>query len=79
MLDVRFSLVSERCRAYRIRPCTEFYYFCFVIFFLIFGRMTFFFGSYNGFRSLSDLLSFAYPKESKQRKRYPTKLLFLIP
>ncbi|AZI14411.1 hypothetical protein EIA51_07195 [Avibacterium paragallinarum] len=29
--------------------------------------------------AVGDLLSFAYPKESKQRKRYPTKLLFLIP
>ncbi|WP_410680562.1 hypothetical protein [Avibacterium paragallinarum] len=47
--------------------------------FWIFGLMTFFFGSYNGFRSLSDLLSFAFPKESKQRKAYPIKLLFLIP
>ncbi|UXN37440.1 hypothetical protein N8E87_02910 [Avibacterium paragallinarum] len=47
--------------------------------FWIFGLMTFFFGSYNGFRSLSDLLSFAFPKESKQRKGNLTKLLFLIP
>ncbi|WP_193742286.1 hypothetical protein [Avibacterium paragallinarum] len=51
----------------------------FVFYFWIFGLMTFFFGSYNGFRSLSDLLSFAFPKESKQRKGNPTKLLFLIP
>ncbi|WP_410681458.1 hypothetical protein [Avibacterium paragallinarum] len=41
--------------------------------------MAFFFDKFNGF-AVGDLLSFAYPKESKQRKGYPIKLLlFPIP
>ncbi len=47
---------------------------------LLFGRyrwlIAFFFGINNGFRSLSDFLSFAYPKERKQRKGNPDQTAF---
>ncbi|MCW9710638.1 hypothetical protein L5B71_07205 [Avibacterium sp. 21-586] len=38
--------------------------------------ITYFFVVNNGFRSLSDFLSFAYPKERKQRKRNPDQTTF---
>ncbi|MFZ7289184.1 hypothetical protein [Avibacterium avium] len=42
----------------------------------LFGLITFSFVVNNEFRSLSDFLSFAYPKERKQRKGNPDQTAF---
>ncbi|CDF99560.1 Hypothetical protein AJF4211_000470 [Avibacterium paragallinarum JF4211] len=43
---------------------------------MLWRKFAFFFGINNEFRSLSDFLSFAYPKERKQRKGNPDQTAF---
>ncbi|MFZ7159578.1 hypothetical protein ACLSZ7_11360 [Avibacterium gallinarum] len=46
---------------------------------MFYRQIAFFFVVKNEFRSLSDLLSFAYPKERKQRKEKGTPIKPLFP